>query len=150
MSFFCAPDTDNRIPINLSLKNFMSDTGTNSLIDMEDKGDFIDPEVVLQQILDDPDFIQQVTRTTHEGRETITGYFRIALKPGEQRQILHVPFTPPLKTIPRVEARVEGQQSIRVRITDRQKFGLRAEVILARATESIRRVLVEVIATESD
>ena len=128
----------------------MSDTGTNSLIDMEDEGEFIDPEVVLQQILDDPDFIQQVTRTTHEGRETITGYFRIVLKPGEQRQILHVSLTPPLKVIPRVEARAIDQQDIRVRITDRQKFGIRAEVILARATESTRRVLVEVIATESE
>jgi hypothetical protein len=128
----------------------MSDTGTNSLIDMEDSGEFLDPEVVLQQILDDPDFIQQVTRTAHEGRETITGYFRIVFKPGEQRQILHVPLTPPLKVIPRVEAHANDQQDIRVRITDRQKFGIRAEVILARATESTRRVLVEVIATESD
>ncbi len=126
----------------------MSESGSNSLIDMEDEGESIDAEVVLQQLLDNSELIQHLSRTTHEGRQTIAGYFRIEFQPGEQRHILHIPLTPALKIIPQVTAHVTDHQDVRVRITERQKFGIRAEVILARVAESIRRVLVEIIATE--
>lgn len=127
----------------------MSETGTRSLLGMEDKGDFCDPEMMLEQLLDDPNLIQHVTRTDNSGRETITGYFRVTFELGQQRQVLHVPFVPSLKVVPQVESRVTDQADARVRITDRQKFGVRAEIVLSRPAESARRMLVEISATES-
>lgn len=128
----------------------MSEIGTDNLLDMNDNGDFIDAEVVLQKILDDPDLVQHVTRNHHEGHETIAGYFRVDFQPREQRQILHVPFTPPLKAIPQVDTHATDNHDVRIRVTDRQKFGIRAEIILPRAAESSQRVLVEIVATAPD
>lgn len=129
--------------------NVMSESVRNSLINLEDKDEFIDAEIVLQQILDDPSLIQHVTRTEHEDRETFAGYFRLVFEPGQQREILHVPFAPPLKAIPQVQAHAIDQQDVRVRITDQQKFGTRVEVILSRPTESKCKIIVEIVATES-
>ncbi len=126
----------------------MSETGIGSLVDMEDEENFVDPEMLLQQIIENPNLVQQVTRTANDKLETIVGYFRVSLQPGQQRLVLHVPFTPPLKTIPQVQAHPIDQTDIRVRITDCQKFGLRAEIILPRATDEQQSLLVEIVASE--
>jgi len=120
------------------------------LIDLDDdQENFVDPEILLRQILDDPNLVQHLTRTQHDGHETIVAYFRISFEPGQQRQILHVPFAPPLEFVPQVKAHATDHQEIRVRVTDRQKFGIRAEVILPAPATSVQRVLIEVIASEA-
>lgn len=110
----------------------------------------IDPEVVLQQILDDPNLVQHVSRIQCQGIETVTGYFRLTFAEGQQRQIIHFPFTPPLRLVPVVEAHATDQNDVRVRITDRQRFGVRAEVIHSRHKGLSQQILVEIIATETD
>jgi hypothetical protein len=127
----------------------MSETGIRSLIDMDDQESFVDPEILLRQLLDDPNLVQHLSRTEHHGIETIVAYFRIAFEPGQQRQILHVPFAPPLKLVPQVKAHATDHQEVRVRVTDRQKFGIRAEVILPVPSVSAQRIIVEVIASEA-
>ena len=124
----------------------MSEIETDSLIDMNDEGGFVDPELALQQILENPNLVQHVTRTQIEECETIAGYFRIAFEPGQQHQVLHVPISPPFKSVPGIEANATDAQDVRVRITDGQKFGIRLEIILSHQTDSQRQILVEVIA----
>lgn len=126
----------------------MSKNLFDSLTDEPDEGFEIDPEIYLQQLLNDPALVQHVNRTESEGRQTVVGYFRVVFQPGQQRLVLHVPFSPPLAVIPQVEAHALDEQNVRVRITDSQKYGLRAEVILPNPVESERRFLVEVVASE--
>lgn len=127
----------------------MSETGIENLISVNDDEAFVDTELILQQLLENPKLVQHVCRTEEAGRETVVGYFRVGFAPLQQRQILHVPFTPPLKVVPQVEAHVTDHQDVRIRITDCQKFGIRAEIILAQPTDAHKKLLVEIIATES-
>ncbi len=126
----------------------MNDELINNLIEIEGESDSIDSEIALQQILETPGLFQHVTRSDQEGLETVVGYFRIDFEPNSQRHILHVPFSPPLKTIPQVDTNTLGEQEARIRITDRQKFGLRMEVILPHITDSSQQMIIETIASE--
>jgi len=127
----------------------MTDTGIENLLTEQDDESFIDPEIALQQLLENPDFTQHITRTVEADQETLVGYFRVEFQPGQQRQVLHVPFVPPLQVIPQVNAHVTDQENVRVRMTDCQKFGVRAEIILGQASNTARKMLVEIIASES-
>lgn len=117
------------------------------LADGEAEVSDLDPEIMLEQILADPDLVQHVVRTNRDGCETVVGFFRCLLETGMQRYILHVPFTPPLANIPEVESMITERSDVRARVTDRQKFGTRIEVILPCPAESPTTLLVEVIAT---
>lgn len=128
----------------------MSDTRIENLLEMEDDESFLDTEMILQQLLENPNLVQHISRTEESGRETVVGYFRATFEPRQQRQILHVPFAPPLKAIPQVEAHVTDQQDVRIRITDCQKFGIRAEIILSQPVQARKNLLVEIIATEPE
>lgn len=127
----------------------MSESGFNSLIDMKDEEGFVDPEILLRQLLDNPSLVQHVTRTELEGLETVVAYFRVSFQPDQQRQVLHVPFVPPLKSLPTVNAHATDHQDVRVRVTDCQKFGIRAEIILPVPAVNAQKLLVEVIVTEA-
>ena len=130
-------------------KNVMSETNFEDLLGMEDDESFVDPELMLQQVLENQNLVQHITRTQEADHQTIAGYFRVDFEPGQQRGVLHVPFAPPLKIVPQVDAHVTDLENARVRVTDRQKFGIRAEVILDQASTSHQKILVEVIATEA-
>jgi hypothetical protein len=124
------------------------------LFGLEDDGEdeLVDPELILQQILEDPGLTQYITRNEVEGVVAITAYYRVRFQSGQSRQVLHVPFSPPLQVVPIVEVQAVEQEGVRVRITDCQKFGLRAEIIWAPQDATIhqspeRDCLVEVIAT---
>lgn len=127
----------------------MSESGIKSLLDQNDDDSFIDPEMLMQQVLNDPKMVQHITRTRQDGCETIVAYFRLSFEPNQQRQVLHLPFTPPLTSIPSVSAEVVEQQDGRVRITDVQKFGVRAEIILPMVDDHVTCRLIEVTASES-
>ncbi len=107
----------------------------------------LDPELVIAQILSDPNLVQHVVRTNRDGIETMVAYFRCGFSTGLQRYVLHVPFSPAFGGIPDVSAMATEQADVRVRITDRQKFGARLEVVLPRPSECETSLLVEVIAT---
>lgn len=128
----------------------MTETNFEELLGAENEASFLDPELILQQVLENRDLVQHVTRTRDAGIETIVGYFRVEFEPGQQRSVLHVPFAPPLKIVPQVDAHVTDHENVRVRVTDCQKFGVRTEVILEQASKSHQKLLVEIVATEAE
>lgn len=60
----------------------MSKNLFENLIDETNEIPEIDPEVFIQQLLDNPDLVQHVTRTKTDGDETVVGYFRIPFERG--------------------------------------------------------------------
>ena len=115
---------------------------------MEDDNGFVDSELLLQQMLEDENLVQHVTRTKESGSQSVVGYFRVEFEPSQQRQILHVPFAPPLKVVPKVDAHATDHQDVRIRITDCQKFGIRVEIILGKPSTVLTNRLIEIVATE--
>jgi len=108
----------------------------------------IDAEQLVQQLLSDPEVTQLVTRRNCDGLDSITGYFRCKFEASQERAILHVPIHPPLASVPDVEAMlVEESDSVRIRVTDRQKFGARLEVIRSTGLDQPDVVIVEVLLT---
>ena len=129
-----------------------SDLVTNALSDgsLDESSEIdleIDLETMLAQILADPNLVQHLMRTRRDGVETLTAYFRCVFLPGQQRYVLHVPFSPAFAQMPVVNAMVTERSDVRVRITDCQKFGARMEVVLPQPGGSENSLLVEVIAT---
>jgi hypothetical protein len=112
---------------------------------------FIDPELMLEQTLADPNLVQHIVRSNQDGIESIVGYFRCEFLAGQQRYVLHAPFSPALGAVPAIEAMVADeeclQDSVRVRVTDKQKFGARLEVVLVEPAKKPISLLVEVIAS---
>ncbi len=125
----------------------MNSQPSNLLDESFDDDATVDPEVMLERILADPGLVQHIVRTRSEGRENIVGYFRCPFEAGQQRHILHVPFTPSLNSTPSIEALVTEASDVRIRVTDRQKYGARIEVILPVPSLNKQSLLVEVIAT---
>ena len=114
-----------------------------------------DAEQMIAHVLSDPGVVQHVTRTRADGVETIAGYFRCPFKADQERSILHVPIVPALTEIPEVEALVMEDDAAsagnaRIRITDRQKFGLRLEVIRSGGKLPATDLMVEVTCTAAD
>lgn len=119
---------------------------TPSLLAEKDQIVEIDMELVTEQILADPNLTQHITRRNDDGQDTLVGYFRCELQPDQQRYALHMPLYPAMTGIPEVEAIVMDSGDASVRVTDRQRFGVRLEIMLNRATAATSNVMVEVIA----
>ena len=68
----------------------MTETNFEELLGAENEASFLDPELILQQVLENRDLVQHVTRTRDAGIETIVGYFRVEFEPGQQRSVLHL------------------------------------------------------------
>lgn len=110
----------------------------------------IDAEQIVQQLLSDPDVTQHVTRRSCDGTDSITGYYRCQFESSQERAILHVPIHPPMLSVPEVEALfVDDDEALRIRVTDRQKFGARLEIIRSAGQEQANSVMVEVVLTAS-
>ncbi len=110
----------------------------------------VDPESLIEQILADPEMTQHIIRSGPPESESQVSYFRCSFEPGRQRFALHVPLSPPLQSVPEVQTMVMDCDQARIRITDREKFGVRAEIILDQPAVSARQILVEIITyTES-
>jgi hypothetical protein len=112
--------------------------------------EIVDAERIVLQLLADPDVTQQVTRRHCDGVDSIAGYFRCRFEPSQERAVLHVPIHPPMTEVPAVDAcLVEDREGVRIRITDRQKFGARLEVIRSGGHDQPASVMVEVTLTAS-
>lgn len=85
--------------------------------------------------------LQQLTRSRLDERtEMLHGLLRAEFEPGQRQQVLHLAFTPPLATRPRVEAHQADGPAAQIKATDVQTYGVRLEVRLAavaRAPESV-------------
>jgi len=97
-------------------------------------------------ILNNPDISQQLTRRTVDGLDTLMGYFRCQFAAQQTRYALHVPLYPAMNQIPEIEAAIVDGEQAKVRITDRQKFGVRLEIVLPQPPQSDQCLLVEVTA----
>ncbi len=90
-----------------------------------------------------PNLLQQIVRTREEAGEAIHAVLRAEFQPGEQLQVLHVAFCPPLDDAPQLEAFVAGAIDADVKVTGSYAFGARLEVQLAQPAHEPASVLVE-------
>ncbi len=88
--------------------------------------------------------VQQLMRTQLAGTDQITGIFRCDFSQEQDRYALNIPIHPALSAIPAVEA-IALESDARIRVTDRQKFGVRLEVVLNRAAAEPQQVFVDVV-----
>lgn len=113
----------------------------------DDQDETVDPELMLEQILANPELTQQLTRTVGDGNESVVAYFRCRIEPAQQRVVLHLPLVPPMERRPEVEASIMDDVPGRVRITDRQRFGIRLEIVLSESIREEMNLLVEIVAS---
>ena len=118
----------------------------HSLLEEGDDVVTADLELVTEQILADPNLNQYITRRNEDGQDTLVGYFRCQLQRHQQRYALHIPLHPAMSAVPQVEAIVMDSDEASIRVTERQRFGLRVEIVLPRPTTETCSVMVEVIA----
>ena len=104
----------------------------------------IDPEMALEVLLGDPKLTQLLVRRQEDGVESITGYYRLPVEADQQRVSWHVPFVPPMLTLPACTADPVDRSDVRIRFTNVQKFGARAEMILSNPSDSNGSVLVTI------
>ena len=97
----------------------------------------------------DPDLLQQVSRIQRSDVDQLVGYYRVRFASGQKREVVHVLIHPPMETVPEVEANGLDAPAHRIRITDRERFGIRIEVVLdtAWSGDEPETFLVEVLAT---
>lgn len=88
--------------------------------------------------------LQQIVRTREGTGEAIHAVLRAEFQPGEQMQVLHVAFCPPLDSAPRLEAFLTGELNADVKVTGAFEFGARLEVQLAQPAREAKSVIVEV------
>ena len=103
-------------------------------------------DVGRDSVFQDHTISQQWIRRQDEGFDTLSGHFRCAFSCEQQRYALHIPLYPAMEEVPDVEATVVDCETAKIRVTDRQKFGLRLEVILEQPALEACQVLVELTA----
>jgi hypothetical protein len=90
--------------------------------------------------------LQQIVRTRGEaGGEAIHAVLRAEFQPGEQVQVLHIAFCPPLASLPRLQAMTHGRTVADVKVTAAHTFGARLEVHLASSAVEIIELMVELM-----
>ena len=104
------------------------------------------PQSSLESVLNDSELMQSITRRQSGGHDTFVGYFRCRFAAGQQRYSLHIPLYPAMEKVPDVEVMPIEADEVKARVTDRQKFGLRIELVLPKPTKSDQQILVEVTA----
>ena len=98
----------------------------------------------IEIVLANPALKQHIVRTETDNVDRIVAYVRCGFQPGQQRQILHFPIYPAMEGIPNVQA-MGVDESIRLRVTDNQKFGVRLEILLDEVASEPIYVLVELV-----
>ena len=129
-----------------SLANEASLVAMLGLSDQAAAGDApeIDPEMALEVLLSDESLNQLMLRRQQDDVESITGYYRVPVEPGQQRVSWHVPFVPSMPNLPVCTADPVDQSDVRIRFTNIQKFGARAEMILANPSNGRGAILIAI------
>ena len=109
----------------------------------------IDPEIALEVLLSDASLTQLLLRRQQGDdqtttSETITGYYRLPIEAGQQRVSWHIPFVPSMPTIPVCSADPMDRSDARIRFTNVQKFGARAEMILANPSSGNDSIMIAI------
>jgi len=80
----------------------------------------------------------ELNRTHDElGGEVVEGVIKVRFDKGQKRANLHVPFSPPLATMPDVECECVGDETLRLKVPVRQSYGIRIEARRSNADESL-------------
>jgi hypothetical protein len=106
-------------------------------------------EASLLADLEDSSLTQHWVRFNRDGLDRVVSYYRCAFPADSRRTILHVPFHPPMAEAPTVHAMAVDDPGVRIRVTDRQRFGLRLELSLDHIANEPRSALIEIIAESS-
>ena len=108
----------------------------------------IDPEIALEVLLSDASLTQLLLRRQGDDEsspsEAITGYYRLPVEPGQQRVAWHIPFVPPMPNVPVCNADPLDRSDARIRFTNVQKFGARAEMILANPSSGKDSIMIAI------
>ena len=104
----------------------------------------VDPEIALEVLLSDASLTQLLLRRQQGDDETITGYYRLPIEAGQQRVTWHIPFIPPMPTVPVCNADPMDRSDARIRFTNVQKFGARAEMILANPSSGKDSIMIAI------
>ena len=112
----------------------------------EEVAEAIDAQQIIDHLVSDSEVTQHVTRRHCDGVDSMTGYYRCDFEPSQERAVLHVPIHPPMASVPDMDTMlVEQVDSVRIRVTDRQKFGARLEIIRSTELDQSVSVMVEVM-----
>lgn len=95
---------------------------------------------------EDSSVSQSWKRWSSETQEFVSGFVTIEFEPQAQVAWIHIPFWPPLSHAPQVEFPVDASL-IRVKATQTEAFGIRAEVKLAGRSSISGPLRIEFIAT---
>lgn len=95
---------------------------------------------------EDSSVTQSWKRWSSETQEFVSGFVTVEFEPQAQVAWIHIPFWPPLSHAPQVEFPVDASV-IRVKATQTEAYGIRAEVKLAGRSSISGPVRVEFIAT---
>lgn len=88
--------------------------------------------------------VQQLTRTKPpEGPETIVGWLRLPLAPGQRSGVLHAAFCPPLEGPPTIEFEQVDGPPARIKLTQSYAYGARFDVKLTQPVEEADSVVVQ-------
>lgn len=82
----------------------------------------------LKILLEDRSISHRSTRSVIDGVVTHSHFARCKFEPEQSHYVLHIPLFPPLNSIPTVDSFAFDAES-RIRVTDRNRFGIRMEII---------------------
>lgn len=105
----------------------------------------LEEDCVESPMLVDPSIVQQSTRSTLDGQDCISVTSRITIDAGADREVFHFPIQPPMNSTPLVDAYVVSGADVRIRVTQRQRFGVRVELILGQPADTATESVVEFI-----
>lgn len=99
--------------------------------------------------MSDPTVRQYIIRSTAEGKDQLSGEFRITIAANQSTSVVHVPLYPPMQHVPEVEAFCENE-NVRIRVTDAQRFGIRLEMKTAQSSDAIDEIIqVQIVAVQT-
>lgn len=110
-----------------------------------DQDSSVEESEIEPAIFSDPSIRQQVIRSVVEDEDFVSVISRVSIAAGADRKIVHIPIHPPFDSNPEVDAFVISGAESRIRVTQKQRFGLRLEVVLARPTAVAVETVIEVI-----
>ena len=105
----------------------------------------IDLEEPQLPIFSDTSISQQTIRSEFEGEDCLNATTRAIIPAGADRHVIHIAICPAMEAIPEVDAYVISGTEARIRTTQRQKFGVRLELVVGQVADQDRETILEVV-----
>lgn len=94
----------------------------------------------------DSSISQQTIRSECEGEDCLNATTRAIIPAGADRHVIHIAICPAMSAVPEVDAYVISGTEARIRITQRQKFGVRLELVVGKVADHERETILEIVA----